>query len=69
MTDRIDTSKLGPIRVDPDAEAARAKLVRDALNLLITEAQGEEFMVLAAMDHLRTQASDVLLARLGRLLR
>lgn len=34
MMDKIDTSTLGPIKVDPNKMGTRAKMVRDAIHSL-----------------------------------
>lgn len=64
----LDTSTLGPIRCDPNAEAGRAKIVRDALEHLAMDKAltVEEHW---ALNKLRRIASDTTLARLGRMLK
>lgn len=66
----IDTSTLGPIRVDQDAEAHRAKLVSDALNRLTSELADKGFHDQATHLSLFTgYAPAWALAMLGRLLK
>lgn len=64
MTRALDTSTLGPIRVEPNAIAERARVVREALRSLSNEPGcGDLFMLLGQ------SASDDALAKLGRLLK
>ena len=57
----LDTSQLGPIKVDVSADAARARIVREALRSLRDHAR--------AFEILAVEASDEALAKLGRLLK
>lgn len=63
----LDMSTLGPIRVEPNAIAERARVVREALETLSVDAanaaEGE------ALAKLVFHASDETLAKLGRLLK
>ena len=60
----LDTSTLGPIKVDADADAARARMVRAAISSLSNEfGCGDLFCLLAQ------SGTDAALAKLGRLLR
>lgn len=63
----LDTATLGPIRIEPNVIADRARVVRDALKRLSVDAadrrEGEAFAVLVFY------ASDETLARLGRMVR
>lgn len=63
----IDTSTLGPVRFEPDAQAERARLVREALQKVGREHGG--MIVSGAAFILAEQASDEMLSHLGRLLK
>lgn len=68
---QIDTSQLGPIKIDPAAQsdARRAKLVRDALRTVAHDLTLQRDHDPA---HLLTQVAaldDATLAKLGRMLR
>lgn len=68
--DPIDTSALGPVRLDPNAVAERARLVREALEALAGEAYAAgEPREGAMFDALAMLGSDAALAKLGRLLK
>lgn len=60
----LDTSTLGPIRVEPNAIADRARVVREALRSLSNEPGCGDLFCLIAQS-----ASDDALAKLGRLIR
>lgn len=55
----IDTSELGPVKIDANADAARAKIVRDAMR-----ATGNYHLGVAA-----GLCDDAVLAKLGRMLK
>lgn len=62
--------KLGPVKVDPNADRAQAKIVRDALAGLLGHANRHEHPeVYHALATLGVSASDAMLAALGRLLK
>ena len=66
----IDTSTLGPVRVEPRVIAERARLVREALEALAGEAYAAgEPREGAMFDALAMLGSDAALAKLGRLLK
>jgi hypothetical protein len=63
----LDTSTLGPIRVEPNAIADRARVVREAL---MAAARDEpDYRVVASLEVAAELASDETLAKLGRLIR
>lgn len=63
----IDTSTLGPVRVDPDAQAARARVVREAL---IAATEKDPLSQVAHFSRwVAHHATDETLAKLGRLLK
>lgn len=65
MLRAFDTSKLGPVRHDPNSEAARVQVVRDALDALASDSPylSEMWIALSAREY-----SHVLL-KLARLLK
>lgn len=68
----VDTSTLGPVRVDPDATAARARMVREALmearKAAVARPGGVRGDIWRAFNDL-CDADDETLAHLGRLLK
>ena len=58
---------LGPVRVDPDADAARAKVVREALTVATRDDPSPD--VAHYGRWVANNASDATLAKLGRLLK
>lgn len=63
----LDTSTLGPIRVEPNAIADRARVVREAL---MAAAKDEpDYRVVACLEVAAELATDETLAKLGRLIR
>lgn len=64
----LDTSTLGPIKIERNNDTARAKMVRDALDALAMQSDitVEEHWTLGKLARI---ASDVTLARLGRMLK
>ena len=70
MTEKLDTSTLGPVRVEHDADAARAKLVRDALNATAKGAiERDQEEAALWLELLAERADDTTLACLGRMLK
>jgi hypothetical protein len=63
----LNTSTLGPIKVDPAARAARARVVREALEQLHHGATDEN--VATGLHLVIVHASDETLVALGRLLK
>jgi hypothetical protein len=63
----LDTSTLGPIRVEPNAVAERARVVREALRSLSVDSTDRSECEALAMVVI--WASDEALARLGRMLK
>lgn len=59
----------GPVRVDPDADAARAKVVREALMAVAVEPGARGTVVAHSLRRLAHYANDTTLAKLGRLLK
>jgi hypothetical protein len=59
----LDTSELGPIRVEPNQDAARAKIVKDAIREIANNS------LFTYWDDILTFESDTNLAKLGRMLR
>lgn len=57
----------GPVRVDPDAIAARARIVREAL--IAVAADDPDVRVQLGLETMAEMASDETLAKLGRLLK
>lgn len=72
MTRPLDTATLGPIRVEPNAIAERARVVREALRHIACDPACCAELPLQDRDlawGLCTLASDETLAKLGRLLK
>lgn len=65
----LDTSILGPIRVEPNAVAERARVVREALRSLDRDYLGYPREVRILAFDLANTAPDEMLAKLGRLLK
>lgn len=65
----IDTSTLGPIKVDTSVTAFRAQVVRDALLLISRELEKEGHVYRATAFNCAAAAQDDVLAKLGRLLK
>lgn len=59
----------GPVRVDVNADAARAKVVREALLELCREQKLADGHRLASALYKVAQADDAVLSKLGRLLK
>jgi hypothetical protein len=63
----LDTSTLGPIRVEPNAIAERARVVREALEHL--RCRSGDYYEERALRFVISAASDDTLAKLGRLVK
>lgn len=69
MSESIDTSNLGPIKVDESITAFRAKMVREALLLISHDLEKEGHIYRATAFNCAAAAQDDVLAKLGRLLK
>lgn len=66
----LDTSTLGPIRIEPNQDAERARLVREAMAEIAIASRQNGNLELSQMWHdLSSFESDIILARFGRMLR
>lgn len=70
MIEPIDTSTLGPVRFEPDAERRQAQVVRDALGVIAMDCEKADLLTGArAATVLASLNNDAILAKLQRLLK
>lgn len=59
----------GPVRVDPDAAAIRARIVREAMEAAAADCEAVDPLGARVLRHAAIMVNDEPLAKLGRLLK